>query len=52
MAGGSNIDLLLRRQVKAFFQLHCFHPIPCIISNLGNLLSLSQQPQCLQNIGF
>ena len=43
---------MLRRQVTPFFQLHCFHPIPRIITNLGNLLSLSQQPHSLPNIGF
>ena len=45
-------DLLLVRQVKSFFQLHCFHPFPPIINNLGYLLSLSQQPHSLPNIGF
>ena len=45
-------DPLLRRQVTSFFQLHCFHPFPRIINNLGNLLSLSQQPHSLPNIGF
>ena len=45
-------DLLLVRQVTSFFQLHCFHPFPRIITNLGNLLSLSQQPYSLPNIGF
>ena len=35
-------DLLRDRQVTSFFQLHCFHPFPRIINNLGNLLSLSQ----------
>ena len=45
-------DLLRDRQVKSFFQLHCFHPFPPIINNLGYLLSLSQQPHSLPNIGF
>ena len=45
-------DPLLRRQVTSFFQLHCFHPFPPIINNLGYLLSLSQQPHSLPNIGF
>ena len=44
--------MTLVRQVTSFFQLHCFHPFPLIINNLGNLLSLSQQPQSLPNIGF
>ena len=44
--------MTLVRQVTSFFQLHCFHPFPRIITNLGNLLSLSQQPHPLPNIGF
>jgi len=34
-------DLLRDGQATSFFQLHCLHTIPLIISNLGSLLSLT-----------